>query len=185
MSEYRGHRWQYDGVAPFWRTSVGATAIVVGCHFAVIGGFSIRASGDLVAVTNAIAIGVVDAGPVAVEAGIGVSAGSIVVGGLGVVVAGQVILASGDLVAVANAVAIGVVDAGPVAVEAGIGVGAGSIVVGGLSALKLQAMSSVASGDLVAVANAVAIGVVDAGPVAVEAGIGVGAGSIVVGGRRR
>ena len=90
------------------------------------------ATGDLIAVTDSVAIGVGEAVAVAIEAGVGVGAGPIVVGGGGVVVAGCVVLAAGDLIAVADSVAIGVGEAVAVAVEAGVGVGAGPIIVGGV-----------------------------------------------------
>ena len=144
---------------------VGAGVVGIGGSSIVVAGRLVLATGDLVSVTDAIAIRVVvhdDAIFTGLADAVDVSAGVVRVGCSSVVVAGRLVLAAGNLIGVTNPVVIGVVvDDDAVlaglanAVDVGTGVvriGRGRVVVAGGSVL--------ATCNFIRIADPVAVGVI-------------------------
>ena len=94
-------------------------AIVLRGGRIVVAGAFVVAALDLVEVTDAIEVGVADAGSVTLVAVVGVPAGAIVIRRVGAEVAGRVVHAAGDLVLVTHTVLIEVVQTDAVTIEVG------------------------------------------------------------------
>ena len=89
------------------------------------------ASSHFQLITNTIAVGIVDAGAIALVQGLGIRAVKTCrrrVGGFGVVVARQFVLTTGDFQFIADTVSIFIVHAVAVAIVRSLGVHAGAVV---------------------------------------------------------